>query len=243
MVRQAREASRITATIELEPRRVSWRLGVIATGLVIAHGAARRSESTELAVLFELDQEYNVPTLFQVALLIMAACLLRVAARTAGEDPAVRRGWTILSFGFFIMAADEACLFHERLMEPVKRLLPDLSHGFFYFAWVIPALLALAIGAPFAWLFLRRLPARARSRIALAAGLYLGGAVLVEMLGGRHLERYGRDGGYALLATLEEVLEMAGVIAFIGALLGLLARAHGSVLLRFVTARNQEKKR
>jgi hypothetical protein len=58
----------------------------------------------------------------------------------------------------------------------------------------------------------------------IAAALYIGGAVGLELVGGRYAEMHGlKNLTYSMIATAEETLEMAGVIVFIYALLRYIA--------------------
>jgi hypothetical protein len=80
-----------------------------------------------------------------------------------------------------------------------------------------------------------RLAPPVRRLFLLAAAVYLGGALGVEMAGAAHAFRHGTENlGYSLWTTLEEALEMAGVAVFIYALLRQV-EAGGPVRLR-VTA-------
>lgn len=63
-----------------------------------------------------------------------------------------------------------------------------------------------------------------RALFVLAGGMCVGGALGMELIGGKVWGDYGRDSGvYALVNTVEEVLEMAGAIIFLYALLTYLA--------------------
>ena len=54
----------------------------------------------------------------------------------------------------------------------------------------------------------------------LAGGLYIGGALGMEMIGGYYTDFYGKNNlTYALITCLEEVLEMTGIVVFIHGLL------------------------
>jgi hypothetical protein len=69
--------------------------------------------------------------------------------------------------------------------------------------------------------FMRALPRVTRNRLLLAAVIYIGGAVGMELPLGWWTERHGTDGlGYALIDWVEETLEMIGAAI---ALLSLLA--------------------
>jgi hypothetical protein len=103
-----------------------------------------------------------------------------------------------------------------------------------YYSWVIPGIpLVLALALIFVR-FLSRLSGATRFWFLLAAFLYLGGSIGFELIGGAYEELYGRKNlTYNMLATVEESLELAGLIIFIYALLAYLAANYGEVRLRF----------
>lgn len=178
-----------------------------------------------LAPAFYLDMEQNIPTYFNVLLLFIAASLLAVIAMRHWKQgrPHVPE-WTILSLGFLVMALDEALQFHEQLNLPVGTLLGDGELGAFFYPWVIPGVVLVFVLALGFLRFLRRLPATFRFRFLLAAALYLGGAIGVELIGSSHAELHGTENwAYSMIVTLEETLELSGLIVFIWALLKYLA--------------------
>ena len=68
----------------------------------------------------------------------------------------------------------------------------------------------------------------------MAATLFIGGAIGVELVGGRHVELHGRQNWtYSMIVTVEESLEMAGLIVFIWALLDYCADNYKEVRFRF----------
>jgi hypothetical protein len=188
-----------------------------------------------LVSLFYVDMEHNIPTYFSVLLLLCAALLLAAIARLNGKqrNPHVSN-WVILSLGFLLMAFDEAFQFHERLNLPVGTLLGSGSLGIFYFAWVIRGIaLVFVLGIYFSRFWLQ-LPATTRFSFWMAATFYIGGAIGVELIGSRHAELHGYvNGMYSMIVTLEEGLEMAGLIVFIWALLDYCANNYKEVRLRF----------
>lgn len=189
---------------------------------------------TELAPLFYVDQEHNIPTYFSVLLILIASLLLAVIAKLNSEQQIRHQSeWAILSFGFLLMAFDEAFEFHERLNIPVGRLLGDGSLGVFYFPWVIPGIVLVFVLGLFFLRFLLDLPATTRFRFFLAAIIYLGGAIGIELVGSYHAELHGYENWtYSMIATLEESLEMGGLIVFISALLNYCAESYKKVQLR-----------
>lgn len=108
--------------------------------------------------------------------------------------------------------------------------------GIFYFAWVLPALVLLVgLGLYFVG-FLRRLPSPTRRAFSATGLIYLGGAVGVELIAGRHVEVHGYNNlPYAFLVVAEEGLEMTGVILFLKALLAYLRDHYREVNFHFST--------
>ena len=68
-----------------------------------------------LNALFDFDDERNIPTLFNVALIVQAACLCYLVGRR--KDPGNAR-WLLLSAIFLFLAVDEFAGLHERLIRP-----------------------------------------------------------------------------------------------------------------------------
>ena len=229
-----------------DPASVTRVLGAVALLLVLASlGGQLAAHLTErvrvlgLVRLFYVNAERNVPTAFSVVLLLLAALLLGgITMLKTKEIGSSVVHWAVLSFGFLFMAADEAFEFHEGLVKPVRRLMGDEDHGFFFFAWVVPGMALVGLAALFFWRFVWRLPAKTRLGFAIAATLFLGGAVGMELIGGRFAELHGADNWtFIMIATVEESLEMAGVIVFIHALLAYLADNYEEVRLRFERGR------
>jgi hypothetical protein len=132
------------------------------------------------------------------------------------------------------MAIDEAFQFHERLNIPVGTLLGDGSLGIFYFPWVIPGIALVSVLGLYFLRFLLHLPATTRLRFLMAATIFIGGAIGVELIGSSHAELHGYENWtYSMIATLEESLEMAGLIVFIWALLNYCAHNYKVGRFRF----------
>ena len=74
--------------------------------------------------------------------------------------------------------------------------------------------------------FVWALPGRTRLHFIMAGVIFLTGALGVEMLGAREADLYGYDTViYCFLYSVEEMLEMLGVVLFIYALLSYLCSA------------------
>lgn len=185
--------------------------------------------------LFDVDHEKNIPTFFSVVLLLIAALLLAVITRLKQNQSAPHASkWAILTAGFMLMAFDEAFQAHENLVAPVKALLGNGNLGIFYFAWVIPGIAVVVTLGIFFLRFLLYLPASTRIRFIVAGLLYVGGAIGFELIGGRYAELHSElTLTYNMIATVEESLEMTGVIVFIWALLMYIADDYKEVTFQF----------
>ncbi|HVK71731.1 MAG TPA: hypothetical protein VM734_00365 [Kofleriaceae bacterium] len=187
---------------------------VAALGLAVelVH-LARHTDAVEAAVgLLSLSYEQNLPTWYASSLLLACAALLAAIADDAGaRRRRFHRHWWVLAAGFAAMSLDEVSELHERLgglIAPASDVL--------YFDWVIPAGVAVAAIAIAFVPFLRALPPRRRRDVLLAAALYLGGALAMELPLGWWTARHGDGGGgYALIDWVEETLELAGASWFL----------------------------
>jgi hypothetical protein len=244
--------------ISINPTSIAAVLAVIASILVVAHLGGQFSKLElghgslkGLIPLFNLSAEQNIPAYFSVMLMLFAALLLAaIAAVNRQQHMAHTWKWIVLSGGFVLMAFDEAFSAHERLMVPMRALLGvddpvgtvkgETVLGIFYFAWVIPGMVLVALLGLYFIKFLLHLPAATRNRFLVAAVVYLSGTIGFELIGGRYAEVHGYDNWtYTLIATAEETLEMAGVILFIRALLKYCAESYEGVLMGFALKRHE----
>ena len=166
--------------------------------------------------LFDLDGESNVPAWYSsVALFLCAPLLLLVSAEKGA--PYVRH-WQILAVVFVLLSLDEAASFHESLSWTLQVALD--SHGIFYYAWLIPAILFVLLILMVYRRFLWGLPRETRSRFLVAGAVYVTGAIGLEMVESWYVELHGNQNlPMALTISVEEGLEMLGVVLFIRALL------------------------
>ena len=177
-----------------------------------------------LARLFDVNDERSLATWYASILLLACALALAVTAlfeRLTGAP--ARFYWLGLALGFMSMSAEEVAGLHEQFNGPLERLLG--TSGWFYFGWVVVGIGVVVVFAGLYFRFWRRLDPRTRWLFALAALVYLTGSIGFEMIGGNLL--YSRGGPtlrYLVVSTLEELLEMLGVVLFFYAQIGYLAR-------------------
>ena len=177
-----------------------------------------------------------MPTWFQSSLLLgCAAVLAQIAVLRANERSDDVGRWRGLAAIFLFLSIDETAQLHERSMKLLLPVLDVLSlrpsegirsffrAGIFHYTWVIPAA-AVVVTLLLVYLrFLLALPSPVRRLCVIAAALYVGGALGLEMAGGLYASLHGRaQPVYSLLASGEEVAEMAGALVFLCAFLSLL---------------------
>lgn len=173
------------------------------------------------AARFYFDDEGNLPAYFSTFIIFLAAVFLSVIAafKHADKDRFFRH-WLVMSLLFYAMALDEALSFHELLIDPL-RLTFGLS-GLMRFSW-IPAGAIFVLGFAVAYLpFLAHLDRKMRWLFLASGAVYVTGAIGFEMAGGPYYEVYESGGNslpYMMLMTMEEILEMSGILLFIHTLL------------------------
>jgi len=212
--------------IRLVPRSVTRVLSFCAVCLAVANFIVQiaihcfqQDFLCGLVPLFNLDQERSLPTYYSTITLFVCSMLLAsIAAVQRKNGRRIATQWFALSAIFLFLSADEMLMLHEGLIVPLRSAFH--ARGIFYFTWVIPyGLFLLAFLAIF-WRFLMNLPRQTR-RLFMAAGVvYVAGALGFDLIGGYYFDHVGtRDVVYAILFSIEEMLEMAGIILFIHTLL------------------------
>jgi hypothetical protein len=168
-----------------------------------------------LIVEFFLDSEQNLPTFFSSFLLLFSALILAFKARQ------VKRAngkfvfqWGILSFIFVYLAIDEVMQIHEMLTEPVRQTFH--TSGALFFAWYIPVIPLLILLALYYTKFVLALPNRYKIGYVVSGSAYILGVIGIEIIGSLFGHQYGLGNfPYTMIATLEEVIEMSGIILFV----------------------------
>jgi hypothetical protein len=191
-----------------------------------------------LISLFYVDYEKNIPTLFSVFLLLSVALLLFIIILFKKKDSGSKIYlWIILFIGFIYLAIDEAWMIHEYLIYPVQKFLGTGDHGIFMVAWVVPGAAMVFLLLVLFWKFLISLPKSTRVSFIFAGAVYISGTIIVESISGYYLSKNGlsylnQDFIYSMIVTLEESLEMVGIILFIRALLVYIASSFSEVHFR-----------
>jgi len=124
------------------------------------------------------------------------------------------------------LSIDEISSLHERLIKPVRENLG--TSGLLFSAWVIPYGLALILFVAGYLKFLLQLPKKIMYLFCISGAVFVAGAIGLELFEGHHYERHGSiDLTFAVFYTVEEFLEMFGIVLFIYTLLAYIETEFG----------------
>jgi hypothetical protein len=227
--------------IRIVPLQICGSLCLIAIGLIAGHIVTQVGKygyghdyQYGLVRLLDLHQEANLPTWFSSTLmLICAALLFLIAAVEKAQRDRFARYWGALGAVFVVLSIDEAAGVHEDIAIPLREAFH--ASGLLYYTWVIPAMLFLVVLSIVYARFLLAVPRLSGALFVLSGSLYVLGAVGMEMLSGaEHFAGGTRETlRYAVLAGMEESLEMLALALFAYALSRHLARRSPDVRLSF----------
>lgn len=212
--------------ITLKPERIFVMLLIAMAVVLVGHiiSAVLRwtvplGDGFALSLGFDVDQEISVPTWFsQTCLLLAGGAALMVGLTRRSKQLGQHRPWVGIAAILSLMSLDEGSSLHELIAAPLGRQL-ETEGTWLYFAWVLVGLALVAVVALLYIRFWWRLPRKTRVLVALAAFMYVAGAIGLEILGGYRITTVGVDVVYMFLAGAEETLEMLGAIVAVYAFL------------------------
>jgi hypothetical protein len=227
-MRQGAEIKKTSTMIHIRSRRIIKYflfaiLGLVflnVTGRFLKYGLGVDSLVLEnLMERIDFNFEGTITSWYSSGLLLLCSLLLAVIAsvKRAARDPHALH-WSGLSVVFLYLSIDEAASIHELAISPLRNAFN--TGGWLYFPWVIIAAPLLVIFFFVYLKFLAHLPPKTRRFFIVAGAIYVGGALGMELVGGRHIDLWGRGNmAYVLISTIEETLEMIGLVLFVHALL------------------------
>lgn len=211
--------------IKLEPKKITKFFASLVIcftflhviGQSIAYFLGREGITEPFIRLLNLNVERSIPNFFSSIILLLCSFFLFIIASAKRKSGKNHVYWFGLAVIFLFLSIDESLMIHEGLIEKVRTLLN--TSGYLYFAWVIPYGTGLIIFLLVYTRFLFNLPHKTRLLFIIAGFVYISGAIGLELIGGRYYELYGEQSlSFIILSTIEEILEMAGVVIFIYAL-------------------------
>lgn len=172
-------------------------------------------ENPTLLRLFDLNQELNIPTWYEGILLFSSGLILYNLSRY--KESLISKYFKALAIIFVFLSLDEVSAIHEDISMYVGNYLH--ASGIFFFAWVILAMPLLAVLLIWLIPFLKKLPRQISMAMILAGAMYVFGAIVVEMIGGKYAEQFFQHNlTFNTLSTLEEALELIGSTLFVSTL-------------------------
>ena len=238
--------------VSFSPKQAARILGIVIICLVIANMVARAARivvsgqdmtpgnklSDESSTfedgtkLFDVDYERSIPTWYQTTTIFLCAIpLTLITLSKYRQHDRYRHHWAGLAVLFVLLSIDEMNSIHEKAGSVVRSKL-GLS-GFLRNAWVIPAAIFVVVFLVVYLDFIRHLPRRTLYLFVLAGCLYVGGALVFQSVGSYWNEKHGQENlVYLVQTTLEETLEMTGILVFLYALLRYIRTDVGTVQFR-----------
>lgn len=236
---------------EISAKKAIWFLLFVVISLTLASLVGQFSIyflpdyplNQTLADLFYVDREQNIPSLYSASVLLLCCIVLAAIAyskKIAGDS--YRRYWQVLSIIFLYLSLDEIMSLHEKAIEPVRSALN--TSGIFYYAWVIPGAILTFICLLGFSRFLVHLPAKIGRLFLIAGSIFVGGALGVELIGGYYADFYNEQSMvYAIIVTIEESLEMLGIVVFVYALLSYINTYMEGLSLQLTVVSDRQQRR
>jgi hypothetical protein len=241
----------MTYTLALAPRRVASVLTataiflcILSMGMKIVEWLAD-TQSTywiyHITELVNVNRESSIPAYFSALLLLFSAALLGIVTWIKmRERGRYRLHWGLLALIFVWLSTDEAVSIHEILTVYIQENLNVT--GFLYFGWVVVGIPVVIIWGLIFLRFVLHLPPATRRGVILAGALYVGGALGVESISANiWYENDGSNLAYSAVGTIEELMEMLGVIVFIHTLLSYIQQHTQQIVLTFGPAAAPDK--
>ncbi len=168
---------------------------------------------------FYLDLEANIPTFYNVVLLLIPTALLfGIAAAKNQLKDKFRYHWYALAIVFLFLSIDEASSLHERLIKPMREY--SNAGTLFHFAWIIPGIIAVIVFGLLFLMFFLHLDRKFKILFFVSLAVYIGGVIGGEVVSGYYADSLGlKNFTYAVVASLEESVEMIGASMIIYSLL------------------------
>lgn len=212
-------------------------LTVLHSVAITAYFYSGNQDIMKMSEYVDLDIEKNIPSLYSAfAIFLCSLLFFYVSLLEKKQGHQYYYYWLGLACIFFFLSFDEAFALHEGLGGLTEEYIKESGilqvSGLLYFPWIIPyAFLTSILGILYVPFFLR-LPRKTFILLVLSAGIFLTGAGFFDMLGGREAELNGYYSvTYTVLYTIEEFLEMSGIVLLMFTLLAYIEQQYGDICL------------
>jgi hypothetical protein len=177
--------------------------------------------------MVNLDEEANIPSFYSSLILLFSSILLFVITFYRKiEKNRNYKYWLGLALIFLFLSFDENASIHELIIKVYWKFFEPSD--FDNYVWLIPYGVLVFLLMLAYWKFIFSLPRKTYSLFILSGILYVLGALGMEVAGSMYVGvswyqpidwGHRADYTYYLISTVEESLEMFGVVTFIYALL------------------------
>lgn len=238
LIRKSQSSETMDLKINISPIKFSKTLLIIVSVLLFTHilylitrffyGYSYR----DYFHFFYLDSEGNLPTLYATISLAIAGMLLLIVGYLKKKLGHGKYGyWLFIGAIFILISYDEASGMHENINEIFWDKLPDLP-VYLGFGWVIPYFFLTVIIGLFSISFLKSIPKKTAFLFIIAGAVFVTGAMGMEFFGAYLWATAGGQDSllYNFFATIEELLEMLGIVLFIYAILDYITIDFGDVV-------------
>jgi hypothetical protein len=193
---------------------------LLIINIIAIHSLFFANNSFPFASVFYFDRRWNLPFLFTMCMLVFCLYLVyRIASRKRDEAPELEF-WKILGFLFLFFAVDKSFNLHYKFKMMTFGTVASYNETSpSHYIWVLPYLLI----AGFLVLRLRKrsvhLEPLLNRQLIFAAIVFGSGAIIMEFAGTFYgVVVKGADVYILGIKTLEELLQMIGLIMFTNAL-------------------------
>jgi len=197
---------------------------VIHTIILFIYYTVGDPDKFDFVRMFDLDMERNIPTVFSSLILAIASlCFYLLSKTQESKKYKETKYWLGLSGVFLFLSFDEGAKIHEKLGDFTENFVE--ASGYLHYPWVLSySLFVFILGILYMKFFLK-MEKKVFFSFMLSAFIFLLGAVGFELLGANESSAHGTATvTYSVLYTIEESLEMYGVIYLIWILLTLLEK-------------------
>ncbi len=221
--------------LNFNPVKITKYLTVSVCFLLLAHAAVQFSvfyldhnDVFGLVEMFDVDSEKNIPTFYSFLTLLFSSALLSIIAfGKKVNNSGYWLHWTGMAAIFLFLSIDEFASIHELFNRPISLALNVSRHinmedasDYPRYLWVIPYGILVIVFFLTYLRFLLDLPGEVKLLFFIAGLIFVSGAIGCELI----WEIWYDPGvshtiGDEIITTVEEMLEMAGIIVFIYALL------------------------
>ncbi len=212
--------------IILKTKQITRVFALIVIFLTLAHIIGQwaalylglEGEHKSIVVWFDLDEELNFPSYYATVSLLFCSLLLAIITFAKKKNGEQYIYWLGLAVVFLFLSVDESIGIHESLKSKLQVALHTSES--FYSVWVIPYSISLVIFLLVYVKFVFNLPSKTRILFLIAGSVYVAGTVGMEIIGEFYSKLHADNMTLVImLTTIEELLEMTGVVIFIYALM------------------------